>query len=304
MEGSASFYRARLMAIDKLVESLPVLRDEKNPERTLVRNGHIPDSVKPQYEKLLSDEYLLTFSLNEPLTFKEITGYNTWFEMHPEKVCGKEIVTSSREFPLSVKGTEQDIISAISGQNENSQVLPEENETTLNKFGNPSDILQMTVSGFEQHYFEQFEAMQELLKPLEEKAIEIKSQIKEACKDRNKKKELQAELEKIINENSRIQSEFDQDYQDYITGFYLVLSKMATGKGLKFSEDEGNCFADEVLMTITERPGTEHYWQVQISEVAAEVLSYFLENKPQTQDLSELEIEALALQVQLELLKL
>ena len=108
-----SFLRARITAIRKLMEELPTNRDEKNPDRTLVRNGIIPESQQKRFDEILDYEYKLSFALNEPLTFTELTSFNTWFTLHPEKVCGKEVITSSREFPVTVKGTKEDIIQTI-----------------------------------------------------------------------------------------------------------------------------------------------------------------------------------------------
>jgi hypothetical protein len=34
--------------------------------------------------------------------------------MHPEKVCGKTVVTTSRSFPLAVKATKDDVIKTVS----------------------------------------------------------------------------------------------------------------------------------------------------------------------------------------------
>lgn len=48
-----------------------------------------------------------------PLSFTEQMTYNTWFEMHPEKVCGDQEVTSSIYFPVRIKGTKEDVLNAI-----------------------------------------------------------------------------------------------------------------------------------------------------------------------------------------------
>ena len=62
-----SFFRARITAIRKLIEELPTNRDEKNPDRTLVRNGIIPESQQKRFNEILDFEHKLTFALNEPL---------------------------------------------------------------------------------------------------------------------------------------------------------------------------------------------------------------------------------------------
>jgi len=117
-----SWLRARITAIRKLIEELPANRDETNSDRTLIRNGFIPVSQQKRFSELLDYEYKLTFALNEPLTFTETTSFNTWFVLHPEKVCGKEVATTSVQFPISVKGTKEEIIRKIkAGINESTE---------------------------------------------------------------------------------------------------------------------------------------------------------------------------------------
>ncbi|MBI5539810.1 MAG: hypothetical protein HY951_07110 [Bacteroidia bacterium] len=108
-----SFLRARITAIRKLMEELPTNRDEKNPDRTIIRYGFIPESQQKRFKEILDFEYKLSFALNEPLMFTEITSFNTWFVLHPEKICGKDVISSSREFPITIKGTKEDIIQTI-----------------------------------------------------------------------------------------------------------------------------------------------------------------------------------------------
>jgi hypothetical protein len=117
---SPSWFRARTTAIRKLMEELPV----SNPDRTIIRNGIIPENQQKRFDDILDYEYKLSFALNEPLTFSEITSFNTWFALHPEKVCGKEVITTSREFPISVKGTKEDIIRTIKAGIDQTQEQP------------------------------------------------------------------------------------------------------------------------------------------------------------------------------------
>jgi SNF2 family DNA or RNA helicase len=48
-----------------------------------------------------------------PLAFEELTRWDTWFWLHPEKVAGTEQTTTSQQFPLTIKGTKEDIIRTI-----------------------------------------------------------------------------------------------------------------------------------------------------------------------------------------------
>jgi len=42
-----------------------------------------------------------------------LTSFNSWFALHPEKICGIEYVTTSREFPIAVNGSDEDIYQTI-----------------------------------------------------------------------------------------------------------------------------------------------------------------------------------------------
>jgi SNF2 family DNA or RNA helicase len=108
---SPAYFRSRLQVIAHYVQQLPLDRQEKNGERVLLRNGVIPVSLAPDVEAQIQAG-LSRFS-NQPLSFEEITRYNTWFEMHPQKVCGEEHITTSREFPIQIRGSKADIIRTI-----------------------------------------------------------------------------------------------------------------------------------------------------------------------------------------------
>jgi hypothetical protein len=93
-----SYYRARLAAIaDKL-------KSETEEKRIrLLQNGYTPDlKFLPRY----GDN-------NSPLTFLELCSWDTWFTMHPEKVSGETVITTSRSLPLAVKATKEDVIRTI-----------------------------------------------------------------------------------------------------------------------------------------------------------------------------------------------
>lgn len=107
---SPAYYRARITAIEKLITEIPA-NDEKNNDRVLLRNGFIPEGLQERFKELLKDQPPKD---NKPLSFAALCSFNTWFAMHPEKVAGTEHVTTSREFPLMVKGTKEEIIEIIS----------------------------------------------------------------------------------------------------------------------------------------------------------------------------------------------
>lgn len=116
MQRDATQWRARLDAIEQIIiEEKGGDRSEKNNFSVLLRNGIVPAELKDRYNEAYR-QHLKAWvqSGNEqPLSFSEITRFNTWFLIHPEKVAGKETITTSREFPISVKGTETDILKTV-----------------------------------------------------------------------------------------------------------------------------------------------------------------------------------------------
>ena len=105
-----AYFRARINTIRQLIGEIPV-SDKKNNNRVLLRNGFIPEELSGKYETALLEK--LQNQHNDPLSFLEQCSFNTWFAMHPEKVAGTEVVTTSREFPITVKGTKEDILQTI-----------------------------------------------------------------------------------------------------------------------------------------------------------------------------------------------
>lgn len=105
------YYRARIAVIQELLEEMDSDSNEKNNDSVVLRNGVFPNGYQEQtmVEAMLSKR---TFS-NSPLSFLEKTQFSTWFAMHPDKVAGQQKVTTSFEFPITIKGTKQDIIQAI-----------------------------------------------------------------------------------------------------------------------------------------------------------------------------------------------
>ena len=109
-----AYYRARIITIEQLISDIPV-SDEKNNNRVLLRNGFIPGELSEKFEKKLAGQFqFYQMQNNDPLSFTEKCSFNTWFAMHPEKIAGIEFVTTSREFPVMVRGTKDDILQTIS----------------------------------------------------------------------------------------------------------------------------------------------------------------------------------------------
>ncbi len=115
MEHDIAYYRARMDVIMELINAIPV-SDEKNNDRVLLRNGFIPEKLLPEFDKALAKHHQgwLRTKSSQLLSFIELCSFNTWFAIHPEKIAGVEYVTTSREFPIMVKGTKEDIIETVS----------------------------------------------------------------------------------------------------------------------------------------------------------------------------------------------
>lgn len=105
-----SYLRARLRYIERVTKGH---EDKESMEYRLIRNyGYILDEDS-KIGDICSIQTFENLKDYPPLDFMELTRYNTWFALHPEKVCGKEFITTSRNFPISVKGTKEDIINTI-----------------------------------------------------------------------------------------------------------------------------------------------------------------------------------------------
>jgi len=113
---SPAYYRARVQAIEDLFRLQPDDRGAAvNTSRVLLRNGFVPDDLKEELEQRISeqlDENRQQYP-DTPLSFTELTSFNTWFAMHPEKVAGKEYATTSVHFPIMLKGTQENIVETI-----------------------------------------------------------------------------------------------------------------------------------------------------------------------------------------------
>jgi hypothetical protein len=101
---SPTYLRARL---DLIREKLT---DATDMQAALLRNGVYYDQ-KAIDQKAKSKVYPQT-----PLSFTELCTFNTWFVLHPEKVCGIEKTTSSKEFPVTIQGDKSKILATIQKQ--------------------------------------------------------------------------------------------------------------------------------------------------------------------------------------------
>lgn len=104
---SPKYLRARIDMIRDVLSKV----DAKDFNTSLLRNGVYP---KDRDEEAIVGTYLAQREYsNEPLSFSELCTFNTWFARHPEKICGREEYTSSREFPITINGSMVEIISTL-----------------------------------------------------------------------------------------------------------------------------------------------------------------------------------------------
>jgi len=95
---SPPYLRARIDMYRDVLSKL----DASEINAAILRNGVFP---KDRDENGLVEVYARQkdYSTN-PLSFSELCTFNTWFTMYHEKVCGTEEITTSREFPITIKG--------------------------------------------------------------------------------------------------------------------------------------------------------------------------------------------------------
>lgn len=111
-----TYYKARLDAIEQIIiEERGGDRTERNNHSVLLRNGIVPEALQNRYDKAFKthQQAWLRSGNKQGLSFSDLTRFNNWFVMHPEKVAGEEKIMTSREFPISIKGSEKDIKQTI-----------------------------------------------------------------------------------------------------------------------------------------------------------------------------------------------
>ena len=115
-----AYYRARLDTFRHFIsEELPghTVHDTglKNSPLELLKQGFVHPDIQERFESRIDSFQKLGLKVSDaPLTFVEKCSFNTWFAMYPEKVAGKELVTSSINFPITIKGTKEDVINILS----------------------------------------------------------------------------------------------------------------------------------------------------------------------------------------------
>ncbi len=114
-----AYYRARLDTFRHFLnEELPghpvYDTGQKNSPLELLKQGFVHLDLKERFESRIKSFSKLGIKVSDaPLSFTELCSFNTWFAIHPEKVAGTELVTTSINFPITIKGTKEDIENTI-----------------------------------------------------------------------------------------------------------------------------------------------------------------------------------------------
>lgn len=115
-----AYVRARIKCIQKNIDALPVERDKIGEVRTLLKQGFIPPEFYQQFnpEHTKEEDFIMVCEplrehSNDPLSFAEIASFSSWFALHPGKVAGKEEATTSLHFPITIKGTKEDVVATL-----------------------------------------------------------------------------------------------------------------------------------------------------------------------------------------------
>lgn len=97
--------RRRIRALRSWIAACPPDKPgEKGSNRKLLLYGVVPSGY--DLDRWMRDD--VDGDDAEPLDMVESMTLDTWFYQYPGKVCGKEVLTTSREFPLTIKGTRED----------------------------------------------------------------------------------------------------------------------------------------------------------------------------------------------------
>jgi len=110
-----AYYKARLDTfryfLNEELPGHPVYdTGQKNSPLELLKQGFVHPDLKERFESRIESFQKLGIKVSDtPLSFTELCSFNTWFAIHPEKVAGTELVTTSINFPITIKGTKEDI---------------------------------------------------------------------------------------------------------------------------------------------------------------------------------------------------
>lgn len=144
-----AYLRARLSYIENLMRELP---DKTSKEYKLLQYG-VFENEKEHEGNICLEMDRKNYRNHPPLIFEELTRYNNWFALHPEKVAGTEVVTTSRYFPLTIKGTSEDVTRTIHKfiSNEERFVRERDMEREINKLKSKALQLKIKLLKYKKH---------------------------------------------------------------------------------------------------------------------------------------------------------
>jgi hypothetical protein len=116
---SPKYQRARVFMLRDILSKV----DPKAQHTALMRSGVFPPD---RDENAMVEVYLKNREFpSEPLSFTELCTFNSWFSMHPEKICGVEKLSSSREFPITIEGDRKSVETTLGHALGNGQLILE-----------------------------------------------------------------------------------------------------------------------------------------------------------------------------------
>lgn len=104
--GSLAFLAAQL-------RRQPGSSAKNSPYSLLASYAYVMPAQRAEFEQLVRDSAQATAGQTLTLTTRDLLRADTWFWLHPEKVAGREVTTTSPQFPLTIEGTKDDIIRTI-----------------------------------------------------------------------------------------------------------------------------------------------------------------------------------------------
>ncbi len=208
------YYRAR---IEYILNEMSFAIDDK--EKRLLANGFIKD-IKHFEKNIKSYEKDVT---NKPLSFAEITSFSTWFAMHPEKMAGVESESTSKSFPVKLKGNRTDIDKMI---NKALQSNTSESETEALALALQIELELMELNG---------------LNGVQTKVIKLKNEYNDISK-----KEIPKICEKYYSKNIQKKKVINLD-----TGYLISFTKIGKTKTIRGRHKKGKVIPiDKILATI------------------------------------------------------
>ncbi len=101
-EHDNAYYRARIQSLRDYAANV------RGENRRFFQNGFVPAFEQGGFDNYVENR--IAEQSNDPLSFIELTTYNTWYEQHPEKVAGTMVEGSSLYFPVVVRGNKLDVM--------------------------------------------------------------------------------------------------------------------------------------------------------------------------------------------------